>query len=88
MLLLLLAFFAISLVLAVALFAAATRALHLPADREGELDGTIRYLGSWHSGLLLVAVVVLGGLMFIFTLTELKSEESEDSCCCIQGEMN
>ncbi len=82
-LLALLVLFAVSLLLAIALFAAATRALHLPQDRDGELDGAIRHLGRWHSGLLFTAIIILGFTMFVHAMTELGTETDSEPCCCV-----
>ncbi len=83
-LLFLLALFFFSTVLGIALYAAATKSLHQDGKKKRNLDKAIEHLGSWHSGLLFAAVILLGITMLIHTLSELKADTEKPNCSCCE----
>lgn len=86
MVLALLGIFLVGIVLGVLIFAAATSALHPKKEgKKAYIEKLIAPLGILHTGLLIVGLVVLGG-MLIERVTTAPDAPKKAATCCVQIE--
>lgn len=82
LLLVLLAVLLFSAILGIAVFAAATRALHAGDDSTATYEDHIRKFGTWHSILLVAGMLGLGGMLIERVLS--PPEAAVDGICCCE----
>ena len=71
----------LSVLLGVAIFAAATAALHADDIRKQRIEAYIRWFGVTHSILLCVGMLVLGGMLYDRVMS-LPKQQTQQTCCC------
>lgn len=79
--LVLLCIFLFSALLGVAVFAAATAALHADAARKQRIEARINQMGVAHAALLFVGLLGLAPILFDRVMSPPK-QQGQEACCC------